>query len=132
MPKGFWILCAVAWLAAATAAFIHRDALAATQLGKLALIILGFPLALALYTLAEGLGEGVVFLLMVAAFKVATLGLIRTEFASSRTPAFPWHGFARDLDGRLVASHGCVYVIGAAVYVAAGVGGCLWRSQGMA
>jgi hypothetical protein len=127
LTRSLSILAVAAWLVAAGAAFVYRDTLAASNLGALALIVLAFPFVVVLYMLAEALGEGVVFLLVLSAFKLVTLGLIRTEFTSYAT-SFPWYGLVRDQDGRLVASEGCVYIIGFAAYVAAGVGWYLWRS----
>jgi len=125
--RGISIVAAIAWLAGAIAAFVYRDALLANDLGKLVLIALCFPIAFAMYMLAEALGEGLVFLLVLAAFKVVTLGLIRTEF-TSYNKSFPWYGISRDHEGRLVASEGCIYIIGALVYVAAGIAWYLWYS----
>lgn len=112
-------------MAAAIAAFVYRDTLLASDIGKLVLIALGFPIAFALYILAEALGEGVVFLLMLVAFKLVTLGLIRTEL-TGYNEIFPWYGITRDHDGKLVASEGCVYVIGTLAYVTAGIGWYGW------
>jgi hypothetical protein len=125
LTRGLTVLAVAVWLVAAGTAFVYRDALAASNLGALALVVLAFPFVLALYMLAEAVGEGVVFLLVLSAFKLVTLGLIRTEF-TSHALSFPWYGFVRDQDGRLVASEGCVYIIGIAVYIGAGVGWHLW------
>lgn len=123
--RSLWIFFVVAWLVAATTAFFYRDVLAASDFGNLVLIVLGFPPAFALYMLAEALGEGVVYLLVLAAFKVVTLGLVRTAL-TSQTLDFPWYGFARDGDGRLVASEACVYTIGFTAYATAGLGCYFW------
>jgi hypothetical protein len=127
MKRVIWIFLAITWVSGAVAAFICRNTLAESELGKLVLMALGVPLVFVLYMIAEGLGEGVVFLLMVAAFKVVTFGLIRTEFMSQAL-FFPWYGIARDHDGRLVASEACVYIIGTAVYLAAGASLYFWQS----
>mgnify|MGYP000072320388 CR=1 FL=1 len=127
LTRGLSILAAAAWLVAAGAAFFYRDDLAASNLGELALIVLALPFALVLYVVAEILGEGVLFLLVMSAFKLVTLGLIRTEFTSYAV-SFPWYGLARDQFGRLIASDACVYIIGLTVYVAAGVSWYLWWS----
>ncbi len=125
LTRGLSILAAAAWLVAAVVAFVYRGDLAASNLGELALIVLALPFSLVLYVVAETLGEGVVYLLVVSAFKLVTLGLIRTEFTSYAV-SFPWYGFARDQFGRLVASDACVYIIGVAVYVTVGVSWYLW------
>ncbi len=127
LTRGISIVATIAWLAGAIAAYVYRDALLASDLGKLVLVAMCFPIAFAIYMLTEGLGEGVVFLLVLAAFKLVTLGLIRTEF-TSQNQTFPWYGIARNHDGKPVASEGCIYVIGTLVYVAAGVAWYLWNS----
>lgn len=125
LARRLTIVAVVVWLVATGVAFVYRDALAASNLGALALIVLGFPFVLALYMLAQAVGEGVVFFLVLSAFKIVTLGIIRTEF-TSHALSFPWYGLVDDQKGRLVASEGCVYVIGVSAYVVAGVGWYLW------
>jgi hypothetical protein len=120
MSRTVWIVAVVAWIAAAAVAFVYRHTLLASISGTLALITLCLPVAFALYVLAEGLGEGVASLLLLVAFKVVTLGLIRTEF-TAEAMSFPWYGFARTRDLHLVASEGAVAVIGVLVYTAIGV-----------
>lgn len=83
------------------------------------LVVLLLPLALGLYLLAEALGEGLIYILLIGAFKVVTIGLIRTEFTAGSLD-FAWHGFARTSDGKLVASENAVAIIGVLTYLTAG------------
>ena len=48
-------------------------------------------------------GEAICHILGLVVFGVFTLGRIRVQTDTDKTLTFPWHGFARDQRGRLVA-----------------------------
>lgn len=105
----------ILWIAAAVAAFVFRRELGESPVGIGVLVVLFLPLVLLAWVVAEGLGDGVIQVLIWIAFKVVTLGLVQTELESA--PARPLRfGFHRDWDGPLVASHGVVTLIGLAVW----------------
>jgi hypothetical protein len=125
--RSVWLTIALAWLLATVVAFVYRDALKASPMGVVVLLVLAAPVALAIYAAVEALGEGVFYVLVLVAFKVVTLFQIRTEFTSEAL-AFPWHGFARGREGMLVASEGAIVFIGFMFYVVCGVVAYLWLS----
>lgn len=123
------IIAFVLWLATSGVAMVYRDALVTRNLEIIAIVVLGLPLALAAYFILETVGqaiiEGILHFLCIAAFKIVTLGQIRTDFTSSGHN-FPWYGIKRDHHGRLVAHEGCVVVTGLIVYAMIGLCCYLW------
>ncbi|MDQ0607568.1 hypothetical protein QFZ83_001739 [Variovorax sp. W1I1] len=125
MTRTHWIVAAAIWVCAVLLAFAHRDELAASTVGTLALLALFAPAAIALYALVHVLGEGAVLLLFLGAFKVVTLGQVRADFGEAGL-SFPWYGFARADDGALVASEAAMTLIAIAAYAVAGFIGYLF------
>lgn len=122
MKRTHWIFATTAWAVIALLAFVLRDELAASMAGTVALVLVFAPAVLVLYFLVHGVGEGLTLLLLAGAFKVVTLGLVRTELTAT-VLHFPWYGFARSTEGAPVASENAVALIGIATYLVAGVAG---------
>lgn len=122
MSRTRWTIAALVSVGATLLALVCKDELAASTAGIIALAVLFAPAVLTLYVLVHVLGEGVVLLLLLGAFKVVTLGQVRIEFPGAGLQ-FPWHGFAHADDGSLVASEDAMALIGVATYAAAGLAG---------
>lgn len=114
-----WLTAAAIWTVLAITAWSFRDTLRASPAGVVAMGIIGLPPAIALYVVAEVVGEGVVHLLLWIPFKLVTLGRVRTEL-SEPDLTFDWHGFARNAQGQWVASQTAMALISLAMYAAAG------------
>jgi len=120
MRRSHWISAAVLWAVAALLAYLYRSELAAGTAGTALIVVLCFPPLVALYFLMHLLGEGAVLVVLVMAFKVVTLGRVRTELTVPGL-SFPWHGFARAEDGTLVASENAMSLVAISAYAVVGL-----------
>jgi hypothetical protein len=72
-------------------------------------------------------GEAICHILGLVVFGVFTLGQIRVQTDDDMTLTFPWHGFARDQRGRLVAQMEVAGAIGMLTVIIAFVFFLAWR-----
>jgi len=72
-------------------------------------------------------GEAICHILGLVVFGVFTLGQIRVQTDDDKTLTFPWHGFARDQRGRLVAQMEVAGAIGMLTVIIAFVFFLAWR-----
>lgn len=122
MSRKHWLVAAFVSVGATLLGLLYKDELVASTVGSIALVALFAPAAVVLYVLVHVLGEGAVFLLLLGAFKVVTLGQVRIGFPGADM-RFSWCGFARADDGSLVASEDAMALIGIATCAAAGLAG---------
>ena len=115
-----WTLVIILWAASALLAYFYRTDLAGSTAGVATLVVIFAPLGLVLYFLAHALGEGTSLLLLLMAFKVVTLGKVRTGLTRPGQ-SFRWHGFARASDGALVASENAMALVAITAYATVGL-----------
>ena len=116
------VVAVICLLAALGILFVHGSGIARSALNIAVVAIV----SVLLYLIAHVLIEGGVLLALVAAFKLVTLGQVKTHFLYP-DQIFPWHGFAKNQDGHWVASENAMGFVGFAVYLCLGAAAyALW------
>ena len=117
-----WIALLLVYLLGVLGLFTWFDvrALAATEWGPWVLGVGLLPLVLIARVVLEVVVEAGLYAVVGGVFKAITLFQIDTEWTHPGM-AFPWHGLARDRDGRWVASENLMFGVVIAVFAGAGV-----------
>lgn len=87
-----------------------------------------FVTAAAAFVFITLFGEGLVAFLGYCVFSILTLGQVRLRGPADKDLKFPWHGFARGSNGRLVVDDQVATGIGVAFLLFCFVIYALWRN----